>query len=872
MMLQYMELKKQYPDCLLFFRLGDFYELFLDDALIGAKVLDITLTSRSRGKDGRIPMAGVPYHAVDSYLGKLIKAGYKVAMCEQMTPPDKKGLVERQVVRVVTPGTLIDQKMLSAKDNNYLLCLDVYQKKLGAALVDISTGELQVNHFEVPTNGALLTILNQLITHLQPSECIVAPSLFPDSDLVRLLQAVPDLHVFPFSDWVKTSLAIEKIISQQFSAKKKQPPARQLPVELLTEPAARIAMANLLHYLEHTQKSEPLHLQPVTKLLGDHYLQMDRSTIMNLELLNTLRQQHRSGSLLEVIDQTRTAMGGRLLKQWLLKPLIDLDQINLRLDSVSFLVENATLRETCIHELNQMHDVERLLARLSLGSGNPRDLKNLEQSLRQSLTVSRLLLTSKAPEFLITTLRSLESEMVELISLINDLLVDQPPLDPKAGGLIKPGVNTQLDTLHETTTHNRDWLVTFEAQERETTGISSLKVKYNQVFGFYIEISKANLHLAPSRYFRKQTLINAERFTTPELQEREKILLSAESQLQDIEFSLFTQLVKDILLHVSALQRLAQSIAQLDCLVSLAQVAFDQQYTRPIVTNDTQLEIKAGRHPVVEQLLSHHQFVPNDVCLDHQSQQLLLLTGPNMAGKSVLMRQVALITLLAHIGSFVPAQSATISITDQIFVRSGAADMITAGLSTFMVEMVETATILHQATARSLVIMDEIGRGTSTHDGISIAWAIAEYLVSHFQPGPKTLFATHYHELQALAEKFPKHIKKYHLAITRHDQALVFLYRLTPGGTSQSYGLAVAELAGVPTEVIRRAEELLEEIQHDNQLLMNDSPPSQPPSKTSSRSTVEAKLANLKIEDLTPLAALNLLAELKAKYGSEVSR
>ncbi len=854
MMQQYLELKKQYTDCLLFFRLGDFYELFLDDAKVGAEVLDIVLTSRSRGKDGRIPMAGVPYHSVDGYLAKLVKAGHKVAICEQVSLPDGRGLVERKVVRIITPGTVLDDKTLIAKEHNYLLSLSFGKKVVGLAAVDITTGDVQSNEFALTSLNTFEQLMSDLSTQLNVSECILSPTDYNQPELLRHLQLTKRINVFPFHDWDKSIRNAAEKVKKAFNIKA----LHALGLEGKTE--AIKASAALLGYVQHTQKTSATHLQTIKPLLAQDYLHMDRSTIVNLELLQTLRESNSQGSLIEILDQTLTAMGGRLLRQWLLKPLIKQKTIEQRLDSVEFLVNQAPVRHQLRSQLKLINDIERVLSRLSLNQGNPRDLKAIELSLASTVGI-RQQLDLQLPSLLSELRSHLTPDLEKVMSLIHQKLVEDPPFDPRQGGLIQAGVHPELDLLRQTVSASKQWMAELEQTERERTGISTLKIKFNQVFGFYIEISKANLHLVPNEYQRKQTLVNAERFITPELKHHEEIVLNAEEKMNTIEYEMFLTLVADVLKHLKALQQAADAIAQLDCVASLAEVAVTYHYSKPSLTTTGQLKITAGRHPVVEQLVESHRFVPNDVELNQQDLQLLLLTGPNMAGKSVLMRQVALITLLAHMGSFVPAESAVVGLTDQIFVRSGASDMITVGLSTFMVEMVETAYILHHATGKSLIVMDEIGRGTSTYDGISIAWAVAEELVKK-KHGPKTLFATHYHELQALADEHPGKIKNVHMAITNHDGKPVFLYKLSEGGASHSFGVAVAGLAGVPETVIKKAEEMLSELETSHQHSIEQSNPESVESQD-----VMKKLQALSIEKLTPLEALNILAELKVKIS-----
>ena len=840
MMQQYMELKKQHAECLLFFRLGDFYEMFLDDAKTAAEVLGITLTSRARGKDGRIPMAGVPYHAVDGYLAKLISAGYKVAICEQITEPDSKGLVERAVVRIVTPGTLLDEKNLHKKENNYLLSLATEKNLVGVAVADVSTGEFLSSEFLIGTDLTLAQILGEIFSQFHPAECILSPELYADKNVLQLLTKQDSMSISPYSDWQKwaSPKQVAKILKNHFKV------TTLASFTIAENPVAQQASAALLGYLQHTQKTLVSHIQTLQPLFAEKYVRMDHSTISNLELFVNLRNGQRKASLLDVIDHTQTAMGGRLLKKWLMKPLFSKKEIEARLDEVEKFLQKSQLRQELKEELRKITDIERTLARISVKLGNPRDLRNLAAALKLSLDILAKLKVTQP-----------RAEIKKLISIIENTLVELPPIDPRQGGLIANGINTHLDELRKIVNTSKDWMAELEIAERKKTGISSLKIKFNQVFGFYIEISNANLHLAPVSYMRKQTLVNAERFITPELKKHEEIILQAEEKMQKIEYKVFLHLVDQVLQTIAPLQSVAKSIAQIDCLVGLAELAARQHYTRPTIVKNGEIEISEGRHPVVEQLLDDHSFVPNDVMLDENEHQLLLITGPNMAGKSVFMRQVALITILAHIGSFVPAKKAKISLTDQIFVRSGAADMITAGLSTFMVEMVETAYILRHATNQSLIIMDEIGRGTSTYDGISIAWAVAEHLVSGESGlGAKTLFATHYHELQTLATEYPKKIQNFHMAMTEHKETPIFLYKLERGGASHSFGVAVAKLAGVPQKVVARARHLLRELEE------RSLPDEKNPREVS---TLEQKIAEIDLNSLTPLEALNVLAKLK---------
>ena len=847
MMQQYMELKKQYSDCILLFRLGDFYEMFLDDAKLGAKILGIVLTGRSRGKDGRIPMAGVPYHAIDSYLSKLILAGHKVALCEQVTEPTGKGLVERKVVRVITPGTVLDERTLKEKEHTYLLALQPAPKALGVALVDLSTGQSYVTEFPVQNPAALSGYLQFLATQFPPAECVLSPATARKSTLIEHIQQTLKCAVFSFKDWPSAN-----------TAKKTE-----------FGPAGTEAWEGLLQYLEFTQKTTLPHLQDPEQLPHHGFLQMSHSTMLNLELFQTLRGDQNEHSFLQTIDRTLTNMGGRLLNDWLHRPLTDLEKIENRLTAVEWLLKEEDLRTDLRRLFGQMIDLERLISRLSVGLGTPRDLIGLKECVRIISAVKKeLAMKRKLPPLLTELNENISQELEKIVELIDSQIVDQPAIDPKHGGVIRSEHSPELQALHEQLQTYRQKIAELELDERQKTRISSLKIKFNQVFGYFIEVSKANLDAVPEHFWRKQTLVNAERFTTQLLTEYEQVVLKLETETHQLEYQVFTEVQAQLLQYLPTLHNAIQAIAQLDCVTGFAELAATQRYTRPTLTSSTALQITGGRHPVLEQILPSGQLVSNDIELDSEKRQILLITGPNMAGKSVLMRQTALITLLAHLGSFVPAISATIPLTDQIFVRSGAADMITAGLSTFMVEMVETAAILRQLTPQSLVIMDEIGRGTSTYDGISLAWAIVEHLANVKPHGPKTLFATHYHELQELSDLYPEQIHNMHMAITNQGSQPVFLYTLKAGPSSHSFGVAVAEKAGLPTSVTHRAKKLLQELEQRTQ---SGPPSASAPEETPPTSWLTEELTSLPLENLTPLAALNLLAEWQERLHQDTT-
>jgi DNA mismatch repair protein MutS len=907
MMKQYLALKKMYSDCLLFFRLGDFYELFLEDAEIGSKIMGLTLTSRSRGRDGRIPMAGVPYHAVDSYIAKVIQAGYKIAICDQMTPPDGKGLVERQVTRVITPGTFLDEKHLPARESNFLAILCRQETSLGCAVVDVSTGNLFLDLVSLTPQKTTQHVVSDILTLFSPREWLIPCDSYGQADQ-SLSQYISSLSpqppaIFPTPSW-------QSWVSHPKDTLLKLAP--QIDSHTINSPLLLELVAGLLEYLNYTQHTTLKHLSSPQHIFSDTFLQLDRSTIQNLEIINALGTGQTQGSLLAVIDRTTTPMGARLLKQWVLRPLADKTAIEARLDAVAWLTSQPELRHLFQTELKAMTDWERLLGRVNLGLSTPRDLISLAYNLTAADQLAQLLKSLKKnqlPSLFKEFQTTLLPDFWQLRDFLKGALKEPAPFDPRQGGIFQDGFNPKLDKLRTTTTKHQTWLADFETAERARTSISSLKVRYNQVFGFYIEVSKANLHLVPENYQRHQTLVNAERFITEELKAAEQEILHAEEAAQKLEYELFLEVVDRVQLLTKPLQQAAQALAGLDCLVGLADLAENADYHRPTLTTDGTLNLKQSRHPVVEYYVKDRPFVPNDLSMSSETNQLLLITGPNMAGKSVLMRQVAVITLLAHVGSFVPATEAKLSLTDRIFVRSGANDRIGAGLSTFMVEMVETAYILRHATPHSLIIMDEIGRGTSTYDGISLAWSIAEKITQESK-GPKTLFATHYHELQTLATHYPTKITNVHLAVDNQNKQPVFLYHLQPGGASHSFGLAVAQLAELPKEVIARAQQLLSLLENSNQKLVlpiqkvatqsqnrkdknSKADKNSPYSLTSNFSLLTSsslntdllsteysllntdllsELASLQLDQLTPLEALNQLAHWQKRLKSATTK
>lgn len=914
MMKQYKAIRDQYPDCLLFYRMGDFYELFFEDATIGAQVLDITLTGRPNGKNGRTPMAGVPYHAVDSYLSKLVKAGYKVAICEQLSEPNKKGLVERDVIRIVTPGTLLDEKALNKKEHNYIISLALDGDMLALATADLSTGDVET--MQVTVENLKVSLQNEL-ARLHPVECILSEKLYEDGELLKILKAEQGLNIFLFREWDTYTSDASTFLKKHFHVK------TLAAFGIDDKPLATQASAALIGYLKTTQKDNISHIKKISLAKDEDCVVLDRSTMVNLELFSTIRDHDTKGSLLAVMDNTKTAMGGRLLRHWLLKPLTNEAEITKRYDAVDTLLTNRSLSNQLTELLQQIPDIERIVSRLSVGIGNARDLVTLKQALANVIQIKSILRHSGfSPESLRkprkdsgpysqndgkgSLLQSLTSQISpnieNVISLISQTIADEPPVSLREGGLIKSGVNSQLDKLRKQISGGKEWIAELETQERERTGISSLKVRFNKVFGFYIEISKSNQHLAPENYIRKQTLVNGERFITEELKKQEEIILRAEATINDMEYKMFQETLAKVLEHTEIMKQAAQSIAAIDCLVNFAFISQKYNYVRPKLIYSGELKIKQGRHPVVEQLLDNTQFVPNDVLLDTNGHQLILITGPNMAGKSVFLRQVALISLMAQMGSFVPAEQAYVSLVDRIFVRSGAADVITSGLSTFMVEMMETAYILNNATKNSLIIMDEIGRGTSTYDGISIAWAVAEYLVSNPEVTPKTLFATHYHELTSLEDKYKDKIKNYHMAVDNQHGDPIFLHSISKGGASHSFGVAVAKLAGVPQQVVDNATKILHSLEDRQSTPLDVTPDSIRglPATVVSRTTwpvtevrqrqipdqvrhdkevdnedliaqtlvdqsLRHEIESIEIYKLTPLEAINKIAELQEK-------
>lgn len=794
MIQQYLSIKAQHSDAFLFFRLGDFYELFFDDAEKAAEELEITLTKRDGGKE-RVPMCGVPYHSAHTYVEKLISKGYKVAICEQVeNPAAAKGVVKREVVRVITPGTIMEETMLVDQENNFLVTLAGMGNSVALAAVDLSTGECHVTEI----TDSLDFIIDEISSY-QPKEVLVDEPLTGHQPLMNQLRTRIKSVVTPFA------------LPEQKEQQREEGLAHQFPQyeDVCTTPLLKRVMGLLFAYLQQTQKRSLGHLQRLRRYDARQYMMLDDAARRNLELTTTLGEGKKRGSLLWLMDRTATAMGSRLLKKWLDKPLLNLDEIKQRQQVVQAFLDDFILLDEVRDLLKQLYDLERLAARVAYGTANARDLNALSRSLQVIPQLKEQLILTSCPR-----LQELGEGMDpcrDVLELIDRAIEEEPPVSVKEGGIIREGYDQKLDELRSIQRDGKSWITELEQREREATGIKSLKVGYNRVFGYYIEVTKSNLRLLPEgRYQRKQTLANAERFITPELKEREQLILTAAEKSVDMEYELFTQVRSSVAHEVSRLQALAEWVAELDVLHAFAVIAKQYQYVCPSVHLEDHLLIEAGRHPVVEAVSADESFVANDAELNASERQVLLITGPNMAGKSTYMRQVALITILSQMGSFVPAKKAEIPLVDRIFTRIGAADDLIGGRSTFMVEMAETCHALKEATPRSLILLDEVGRGTSTYDGMALAHAIVEYI--HDQIGAKTLFSTHYHELTELEQELPRLVNVHAECIEKNGK-VIFLHRIVPGGADRSYGIHVAELAGLPEPVIERAKILLSELE-----------------------------------------------------------
>ncbi|MFY0545037.1 DNA mismatch repair protein MutS [Brevibacillus sp. H7] len=777
MIQQYLAIKRDYPDTFLFFRLGDFYELFFEDAVVASRELEITLTGRDGGAEERIPMCGVPHHSADAYIAELLKKGYKVAVCEQVEDPkEAKGVVRREVTRVITPGTMMEGKWLSDKENNYMVALAQSEGKVGIAACDMSTGEMYTTSVWAKGEAALDEAMQY-----RPKEmvfCGLSTSL--KNDLPNTYIEKDQLDPF----------AVDRQYGEQ---------AKQL------DQAMRTAVNALLHYIGTTQKRSLSHMRLLKRYDTRQFLQMDGFSRRNLELTETIRDKTKKGSLLWLLDRTETAMGGRMLRRWIERPLLNQTELEERLNAVEHIKSDMILRADLRAALDRVYDLERLAGRIAYGNANARDLVQLRLSLEAVPKLRRLLIDTEAP--VLVQIAEEMDECTDIVSFLSSALVDDPPISVREGGIIRPGYDEYLDKLHTASREGKNWIAQLEQAEREATGIRSLKVGFNKVFGYYIEVSRANQANVPAgRYERKQTLANAERFITPELKEKEALILEAEEKMIELEYQLFVAVRSEVAQHIPRLQGLAERIAAIDVLQSFATVSDERGFVRPQIVNSGECVIREGRHPVVEAVLEREKYVANDVEMNQSDRQILLITGPNMAGKSTYMRQIALITVMAQIGCFVPAKEARLSLVDQIFTRIGAADDLAGGHSTFMVEMLETKHALQKATAQSLILLDEIGRGTSTYDGMALAQAVIEYIRE--QIGAKTLFSTHYHELTSLEETLPG-VVNVHARCEERDGKLLFLHKIEPGRADKSYGIHVAELAEMPRKVIERARQIL---------------------------------------------------------------
>lgn len=857
MMQQYYELKEQYPDSILFFRLGDFYEMFGDDAKVASKVLEIALTSREAGPQGRVPMCGVPHHAAESYLEKLVRSGYRVALCEQLEDPKQaKGVVKRDVVRVITPGTFIEGN-LDAEENQFLVALGWETKSLGLASLDMSTGEFMT--VSLPTWAGLV---NEL-TRLRPAEILVT-SDWKEKDALKSFASDLGAVVTEARDKQESLASASQNLLKHFEVVTLTPFG-------LTSSAEILAASLALEYVQDTQRGVLSHIRVIKSYKLDQYLQIDGHSRDNLELTKTIRDGKKAGSLLGILDYTATGMGARLLRSYLEKPLLDRKMIESRHDAVGALLEKTALRLDLRDLLGEIYDLERLLGRLVTGNGNARDLKALAGSLAKIPEIKGLFVQETTP--LLAALAEDLDPLTDFTQLVAQAIVDEPAITLRDGNLIRDGYNSELDKLRQASSGGKNWIRDLEVAERERTGIKSLKVGFNRVFGYYIEVTNANAHLVPETYQRKQTLANAERYITPELKEQEVLVLGADERIKELEYELFIEIRRRVEDHVGSIQENAHILGSLDVFQSLATAAVKYHFVRPQMSEDVSLSIKQGRHPVVEAL--DGRFVPNDVFFD-EDQQIILLTGPNMAGKSTYLRQVALLVIMAQMGSFIPAQEAKIGLVDRIFTRIGASDDLSTGQSTFMVECSETAELLLHATERSLIILDELGRGTSTFDGMAIAQAVIEHI--HARVRARTLFSTHFHELTKL-EYSLKRLVSYRVEVEEKDGDIYFLHRVSRGSTDRSYGINVARMAGMPHPVIKRSLSLLEELETSGngpkqldlfKTLDYDTTQIESTVEIAATSELEKELLNLDLNNVTPLEALQILALWQQKASKEV--
>ena len=863
MMQRYLETKEQYKDCILFYRLGDFYEMFFDDAIIAARELEITLTGKDCGQEERAPMAGVPHHAAEMYISRLIAKGYKVAICEQLEDPKTaKGIVKRGVIKVVTPGTIIDSNMLEERKNNYIMSIYKTGIYFGISVCDISTGEFYSAEIKDQQNFPLL--LDELARY-NPSELVINSMMADCQEEISKIKERFDCYITRFQDKFFDSKI--DTLNLRFNIVD----TSNKTIENLKDKTLAVPPINaLLAYIEQTQMTTLDHLNKITIYQISKYMSLDINARRNLEITEKMRDKSKKGTLLWVLDKTSTSMGGRMLRRWLNDPLIDTLEINNRLNAVKILKNDMILRGDITENLKKVYDIERLAGKMAYGNANARDMITLKNSLEKLPDLKQVLSNIKESIMLEEIYQNID-ELKDIHDLIEKAIVDDPPMTIKDGGIIKIGYDEEIDKLKTATTEGKNWIVNLEAEEREKTGIKNLKVGFNKVFGYFIEVTKSYLSQVPDRYVRKQTLTNAERYITEDLKNLENQILGAEEKVVNLEYNAFIEIREEIAKNIKRLQSTAMAVSELDVLTSFAQVAEDLNYCMPQVDNSGIIDIKAGRHPVIEKMLGAGSFVDNDTYLDKDENRLSIITGPNMAGKSTYMRQVALITLMAQVGSFVPASEAHIGVVDKIFTRVGASDDLSMGQSTFMVEMMEVATILKEATSNSLVILDEIGRGTSTYDGLSIAWAVAEYIADKEKCGAKTLFATHYHELTEL-ENQSDGIKNYSIAVKEKGEDIIFLRKIVRGGTDESYGIHVARLAGVPKVVTQKANEFLRNIEKKNVLTGKKAEKEDKKKVEGQFDMYNYKLAEIaheldkvNLNELTPIDALNTLVKIKEK-------
>lgn len=864
LMAQYAKIKESYPDTILLFRVGDFFETFEEDAKIASKVLGITLTKRANGAAGDVPLAGFPHHAIDSYLPKLVRSGYRVAVCEQLENPKfAKGIVKRDVVEIVTPGVAISDKILDHKKNNYLLSIYIENEIAGIAFVDISTGEFQT--YEVKQNNFI-----QQLENILPSEI-----LLPKSQKYLLEQQIykilPNVRITKIDDWIFDLSYSTELLMNHFNTKT----LKGFGIESFQN--AISASGAALHYLKETQKANLNHINKISRYNPSDFMILDFATKRNLEITFTIQGGDREGSLISILDKTETSMGGRLLKKWVTSPLTKLEPILIRQSCIEEFVNKKTVRQNIKNELKEIGDLERLSSKVCTGRINPREIILIKNSLKKIPLLKQIL--DQSTNESLTLINEKLNPLPSIVELIDKSIKDDPPNSLAEGGVIKNGYNKELDELREISSNAKNWIAELQKTERERTKISSLKVSYNKVFGYYIEISNANKDKIPENYIRKQTLVNSERYITPELKEYEDKILNAHENILNLEFKIFEEVRNEIIKEVETLQENAKLIAMLDCYQSFAECAVEYNYCKPELNESDKIEIIDGRHPVVERILPpSEKFTPNNCLLSSSEDQIIILTGPNMAGKSVYLRQIGLIVLLAQIGSFVPATKASIGLVDRIFTRVGASDNISAGESTFLVEMQEAANILNNATNKSLILLDEIGRGTSTFDGISIAWAITEYLHDNPNLNAKTLFATHYHELNEMADIFPR-IKNYKVEVREYGDKVIFLHKVNPGTADHSYGIQVAQMAGLPLFVTNRAKEILAnleskeltpyEIKKVKLAKLKQKDDFQISLFEMKDDSLRQEISNLPINELTPIEALNKLNELKRKIDDD---